>query len=178
MATLVEPSAYQPSFVLVADEHGTLPEPAARSSPVQGAVVAIASRSAARSLLLALERGALVVDADQPLQAQLRAVDRALAGEAAIPDRDTVIGVVRAWAREADRVASLTARECEVLDLLMSGSSAQAIAAELVVSLPTVRTHIRTILHKLGVSSQLAAAAIACQATCGTGPQRCKHHQI
>lgn len=178
MAALVERSVDRPSFVLVADEHGTLPEPTARASPAGGSLVAIASRSAARSLLLALEHGALVVDADQPLQAQLRAVDRALAGEAAAPDRDTMIALVRGWASDADRVASLTARESEVLDLLMSGSSAQAIAARLVVSLPTVRTHIRTILHKLGVSSQLAAAAIACQAQCGAGPHRCKHHQI
>jgi two-component system, NarL family, nitrate/nitrite response regulator NarL len=55
----------------------------------------------------------------------------------------------------------LTVRECEVLTELMAGLSAEAIATQAYVSLATVRSHIRSILLKLGVSSQLAAVAMA-----------------
>jgi DNA-binding CsgD family transcriptional regulator len=55
----------------------------------------------------------------------------------------------------------LTAGERRVLFYLTEGWSAQDIAAELVVSLTTVRSHIRSVLRKLEVRSQLAAVAIA-----------------
>ncbi len=55
----------------------------------------------------------------------------------------------------------LTVREHEVLAALIDGMSAEQIAAAMFVSMATVRTHIRAILQKLGVSSQLAAVALA-----------------
>jgi DNA-binding CsgD family transcriptional regulator len=55
----------------------------------------------------------------------------------------------------------LTSSERRVLFYLTTGRSPQDIAQELVVSLATVRSHIRSILRKLGVRSQLAAVAIA-----------------
>jgi DNA-binding NarL/FixJ family response regulator len=55
----------------------------------------------------------------------------------------------------------LTPREGEVLGLLCQGLGAGEIADHAYVSLPTVRSHIRSILLKLGVRSQLAAAAKA-----------------
>lgn len=57
------------------------------------------------------------------------------------------------------RVARLTAREREVLVAMSEGKSVRQIADELIVSLATVRSHIRAILTKLGVSTQLAAVA-------------------
>lgn len=57
--------------------------------------------------------------------------------------------------------ASLTRREREVLAALMEGKSAEQIAADDVVSLATARTHIRALLAKLEVRSQLAAVALA-----------------
>ena len=45
--------------------------------------------------------------------------------------------------------------------MIMDGSSAQSIAQDSFVSMATVRTQIRSILQKLGVNSQLAAAAMA-----------------
>ena len=59
------------------------------------------------------------------------------------------------------RIAMLTPRELEVLTCFVHGDNAQDIADHFVVSLGTVRTHIRSVLSKLGVSSQLAAAALA-----------------
>jgi ATP/maltotriose-dependent transcriptional regulator MalT len=56
---------------------------------------------------------------------------------------------------------TLTAREVEVLRLVAEGASNQAIADELVVSLPTVKTHVSRILAKLDVRSRSQAAARA-----------------
>lgn len=60
----------------------------------------------------------------------------------------------------AHRLEQLTAREREVLDRMVDGRRAAAIAEEFVVSLTTVRTQIHSILTKLGVSSQLEAVAL------------------
>jgi DNA-binding NarL/FixJ family response regulator len=63
-----------------------------------------------------------------------------------------------------DRIARLlllTRGERRVLHHLSTGSTATEIAENLVLSIATVRSHIRSILRKLGVSSQLAAVAIA-----------------
>jgi LuxR family maltose regulon positive regulatory protein len=54
-------------------------------------------------------------------------------------------------------VDELSARELEVLRLLRSELSGPEIAAELVVSLNTVRTHTKNIFMKLGVNSRRAA---------------------
>ncbi len=59
------------------------------------------------------------------------------------------------------RLARLTPREREVLGELMAGRTIREIAAECVVSEATVRTQVRTILHKLGVSTQIAAVGMA-----------------
>ena len=56
---------------------------------------------------------------------------------------------------------SLTSRESEVVALMTEGLSAAEMAAELYLSITTVRGHIRSVLTKLGVTSQLAAAAMA-----------------
>jgi len=58
-------------------------------------------------------------------------------------------------------LASLTPAERAVLASLCEGKSAAVIAKEFVVSLATIRSHIRAILMKLGVNSQLAAVALA-----------------
>lgn len=55
----------------------------------------------------------------------------------------------------------LTAREEEVLELLVEGFTKQQIAEELVVSFHTVDTHIRNIYHKLHVHSRTDAVAKA-----------------
>jgi two-component system nitrate/nitrite response regulator NarL len=63
-----------------------------------------------------------------------------------------------------DRLApfeTLSPREQAVLVRLLAGESAETIAERSFVSLATVRSHIRAILLKLGVKSQLAAVAMA-----------------
>lgn len=57
----------------------------------------------------------------------------------------------------------LSPREQNVLVKLMGGATARQICDEDYVSLPTVRTQIRAITSKLGVSSQLGAVVLAYQ---------------
>lgn len=58
----------------------------------------------------------------------------------------------------------LTQREQAVLQALVDGKSPAEIADELCVSLATIRSHVRSILSKLGVSSQVAAVSAAVRA--------------
>jgi DNA-binding NarL/FixJ family response regulator len=55
----------------------------------------------------------------------------------------------------------LTVREREVLRLLAEGLTNPQIAERLVVSLPTVSTHVTSIFNKLGVTSRSAATRYA-----------------
>lgn len=68
------------------------------------------------------------------------------------------------WARESaapddDALAELTPREREVLVLLASGASNQAIAETLVVSEPTIKSHVRGVLRKLGAANRTEAVS-------------------
>lgn len=58
---------------------------------------------------------------------------------------------------ERNAVAGLTRRELEVLQALAEGQNVTQIADDLHLSAHTVRNHVREILRKLDVSSQLAA---------------------
>lgn len=57
----------------------------------------------------------------------------------------------------------LTAREKEVLKLMIAGFSNPEIAGRLIVSLSTVKFHVSSILSKLGVDSRTEAVAMAMQ---------------
>jgi two-component system nitrate/nitrite response regulator NarL len=59
------------------------------------------------------------------------------------------------------RLESLTIRESEILEHLINGKHVCEIAREEFVSEATVRTQVKSILAKLGVSSQLAAVSVA-----------------
>ena len=66
----------------------------------------------------------------------------------------------RGAAEEAD-AAKLTPRELEVLRLIAQGKANRDIAAELVVSEKTVKTHVSNILAKLHLADRTQAALYA-----------------
>ncbi|MEJ2864744.1 response regulator transcription factor [Actinomycetospora flava] len=82
---------------------------------------------------------------------------------------DRVLAALRAPAPGAPVVdaavpaghVELTARECDVLRLLGQGREPARIAAELRLSLHTVRGHVKTLLTKLDAHSQLEAVVAA-----------------
>lgn len=164
-------------IVLLADENDALAETLGDLIDIAESVVAIASRRSSRSLLRGVDRGVSVVDADLPLSAQLQAADRALAHPADVVDA-AASALVRSWVADAERIDSLTRRELEILDRIMCGHSVETVADQLVVAVTTVRTHVRSILSKLNVPSQISAAAVACRALCGPGVRRCRSHQF
>ncbi|MBV9038596.1 MAG: response regulator transcription factor, partial [Acidobacteriaceae bacterium] len=67
--------------------------------------------------------------------------------------------------RLADRLGGpdLTGRELEVLKLIVSGKSNKEIGRDLFISEATVKTHINSLLSKLGVSDRTQAATTALQ---------------
>jgi len=55
----------------------------------------------------------------------------------------------------------LTARERQVLDLIVTGRDNSEIATDLVISPETVKTHVSAILEKLHVENRVQAAVAA-----------------
>lgn len=83
----------------------------------------------------------------------------------AVEDRERLL---EAWHGQSKAIQGLraqldrlTRREAEVLGSLMAGKQVRDIAEASVVSEATVRSQVKTILAKLGVSSQLAAVGVA-----------------
>ena len=60
--------------------------------------------------------------------------------------------------KQADPFADLTDREREILRMVAAGKANKEIAAELVISERTARTHVSNILRKLGLASRTQAA--------------------
>ena len=85
-----------------------------------------------------------------------------LNGGMAMAGRAPLVDVLREAAQpEPAQLWRLTPRELEVLSLLGEGHDLREIAAELGLSPHTCRGHVKSVLAKLGVHSQLAAVAMA-----------------
>lgn len=91
-------------------------------------------------------------------------LQRVLAGEAMLPGTLVARLVEEFRDRETRRIAvpdgqsaRLTGREWDVLELMRKGASTTEIAERLFVSTTTVRSHVSTILRKLGVPTREAA---------------------
>jgi DNA-binding NarL/FixJ family response regulator len=82
-------------------------------------------------------------------------------------DRRTFLQIVeeaRAAAWSSSELDSLTAREREVLELLAQGMTNKEIAAQLFITINTVKRHLKSIFEKLDVHTRSAAAAKAVDA--------------
>ncbi|MGE2834238.1 LuxR C-terminal-related transcriptional regulator [Mycobacterium sp. SMC-4] len=96
----------------------------------------------------------------------LTLVDAVGRGEIACPTGVSEVLLRRIWrvsgrGRRAVRSPALTAREMEILHLLRLGHSNRDIAARLSIAVHTVKSHVHSLLKKLGVSSRAEAAALS-----------------
>lgn len=104
----------------------------------------------------ALHAGAMAyVLKDAEFEELFRTVRAVIAGKTCIPPN------VAAKLAERLRGVELTPRELEVVRLMAIGKSNHAIAEALFVADSTVKTHINSILSKLGAEDRTEAAAIA-----------------
>jgi two-component system nitrate/nitrite response regulator NarL len=115
-----------------------------------------------------LEAGAEgVISKGQPFDDLIDQIASAVAGERVLPvtRAEQLLDELRRDRAERQRQLEpfecLTPRERELLDMLSAGRPAAAIADFWYVSLATVRSHIRSLLSKLDVHSQLEAVAKA-----------------
>jgi len=108
-----------------------------------------------------------VIAKSESFPAVLQKMSAALGGQwpRSGPDRDELLAGLRehevAQKRRLEPFERLTARESAVLASLVEGLSVREIAEQSTVSPATVRSQIHAVLEKLGVHSQLAAAAMA-----------------
>lgn len=142
-----------------------------RQALPQTIVVMLTVRDDDEKLFTALKVGAQGYLLKDIRSADMLAMVRgALRGEAALNPRmaGRVLAEFRRMSQqmppdEQDGDVTLTRREVEVLDLAARGASDKEIAEALVVSLHTVKSHMRNILAKLQVGSRQEAARLARQ---------------
>lgn len=104
----------------------------------------------------ALRAGALgYLTKSTPLSELLVALDRVAQGHRVVDPARTLSLAARA------AEPNLTSRELEVLTLVVAGRTNPEIGLALTISLGTVRTHVSSILEKLGAASRAEATAIA-----------------
>lgn len=113
-------------------------------------------------LQAALAEGAVAVTHKvQPLAELFQVIERVQAGEAVLSSELMRAVIGRTQSNEQSLASFLTTREREVLGRLVQGQSTRQIAESMGVAYSTARTHIQSVLDKLGVHSRLEAAAFA-----------------
>ncbi|MGL5849735.1 MAG: response regulator transcription factor [Phycicoccus sp.] len=132
---------------------------AARQRSTEIGLVVLTMLSDDSTLLEALDAGASALvrksaPSDQVISAVRRAAD--------FPLEFTGSGLAEAMRRRQEApVATLTAREMEVLGLLVEGSSVAQVGKTLYMSPSTVKTHIGKIYEKLGAHNRASAVIAA-----------------
>lgn len=131
-------------------------------------VVVVTGQRRPAALGACLEAGAWTVVAKQaPLEDLIEVVRATLDGTPvlSVARRQDLVAAAQRHRAETrsrlERFRRLTPREHDVLLGLVEGKSVDQIAAEAVVAVSTIRTHVKSLLLKLGVHSQLAAVALA-----------------
>ena len=141
--------------------------------PVVGGVQAIATirREFPEARLIVLT----TYDGDEDIYRSLQAGAKGyLLKDMFFEELETAIRTVHAGSRRipaaiaerlAERMAgsNLTARELEVLELIVRGQSNKEIGASLKISEATVKSHVNSLLSKLGVTDRTQAATTALQ---------------
>lgn len=126
--------------------------------------VVVLSEGSADDIAMALDIGAAaVVSQHQHVTDLLAVLHRVRAGERAIDAaiEPKACGFSRLAGADVDGLLeTLTVREQEVLVLMTDGKATKEIASELAITLHTARTHVQSVLVKLGVHSRLEASGL------------------
>lgn len=144
---------------------------ALRSPPL---VITFTAHADPTTTIRAMEAGAVgFLTKDVPIEDVSDAIKLAVRGGTWIPARllSTVVTRLRGPGNGSENeddcmamLGQLTSRELEVLRLMVSGLDRSAISARLYRSPNTVRTHIGSIMTKIGAHSAVEAVAIALRA--------------
>lgn len=150
------------------DGNGMQLIPALRQANMLGTVLVVTAHANRVQMAHAIERGAsAVLHKSASIAEIVDAVRRLSMGETLVSPEEVIeLLQLASRRREEDRaaeakIASLTARERDVLAELAGGLSDKEIAQRLGIGGETVRTHMVKILSKLGVSSRLQALIFA-----------------
>lgn len=138
-----------------------------RSRSPHTSIVLISADEGDEPLLAAIKVGASGYLIKSAAGEEIIQVIRAAAeGETVIPAGilARALAVYRESARQREgraQLENLTSREREILAMMTQGADNRTVAERLQISYATVRTHVRSILTKLGARSQLEAVAKA-----------------
>lgn len=119
-------------------------------------IIVLSTYDLEEDIYLAMQAGARgYMLKDSPHNELIAAINRVHSGERVIPPSIA--------SRLAERVGGneLTARETEVLNLIVHGNSNKEIGDELGISEGTVKSHVNNILDKLGVTDRTQAVSVA-----------------
>ena len=131
-------------------------------SALEGSVL-VGDLSSGNSMIRGLAAGAhAVLNSQLPITSLLDELQAAINPNSArsAHDKSSLVQRIRLRTEEFARISSLTDREFEIVGLLYGGSNVDSIARTAHIAPTTVRAHIRSILQKLGVHSQLEACAM------------------
>jgi DNA-binding NarL/FixJ family response regulator len=168
---------YSPDVVLLdywlPDGDGAAAVEAVRRGNPDARIVMMSASGEDSLLGVALDVGcSSFVTKDRTAQELVDAVRVVGAGETWFAPSSLVRLVQSARAPESAGTGPLTAREREVVQLMVDGVSTAGIARELGVSVNTVRNHTQSVLRKLSAHSRLEAAAAAVRLGLARPPQR------
>jgi NarL family two-component system response regulator LiaR len=143
------------------DGHAVLA--ALRDAPDRPAVVVLTSATDDENLVRAVHAGATsYLLKTAPAEHVIAAVRDAAAGTASLsPELLTRLTQALRRSPPPDPLESLSPREREVLGLIARGQSNRQIARDLAIGEQTVKTHVRSILAKLGLQDRVQAAIFA-----------------
>jgi NarL family two-component system response regulator LiaR len=124
-------------------------------------IIALSSYDDERLVPAALEAGAISFLQKNVTMADLaEAIRKARTGISTLSPQATQF-LISAATRHTEKQHCLTPREREVLAAMVAGMSNSEIAEQLVISLPTVKSHVSRILAKLEVKSRSEAIVFA-----------------
>ena len=131
-------------------------------SVLEGSIL-VGDLSTGHSMIRGLAAGAhAALNSQLPFASLLDELQAALNPDFALSAREnsSLVQRIRLRTEESVRIASLTDREFDIVGRLYGGSNVDSIARTAHIAPTTVRAHIRSILQKLQVHSQLEACAM------------------